>query len=264
MINNILSLGGRRRTQTSGPSTRPGLQLPRPADLSRWSTPDVPNSAWCSSNFQLGAGMVLIQQNTHKIVVVYDTQEKYWFFPRGRKDRGESLEQAALREAYEESGYRAEFLPMYHSTMAPIAPNSGGSRLAPHTEPIFVTLMSWLARKHREGGEYIISWYVGQIPEDAVRETNTGMPDEKNYVSYLLGIDDAIPRLCMQERSVLEYVWHEYCQTLEWRHRLSIQQRDKERAVYSTPSSQDLEWLDESESDGEVQPVTIRTRNITF
>lgn len=48
--------------------------------------------------------MVLIQQNTHKIVVVYDTEAKYWFFPRGRKDRGESLEEAALREAYEEVG----------------------------------------------------------------------------------------------------------------------------------------------------------------
>jgi ADP-ribose pyrophosphatase YjhB (NUDIX family) len=46
--------------------------------------------------------MVIIQQNTHKIVVVFETQKKYWFFPRGRKDIGESLEKAALREAYEE------------------------------------------------------------------------------------------------------------------------------------------------------------------
>jgi len=46
--------------------------------------------------------MVIIQENTHKIVVVFETQKKYWFFPRGRKDIGESLEKAALREAYEE------------------------------------------------------------------------------------------------------------------------------------------------------------------
>ena len=50
----------------------------------------------------LGAGMVLIQENTHKIVVIYETRKKYWFFPRGRKDIGESLEHTALREAYEE------------------------------------------------------------------------------------------------------------------------------------------------------------------
>lgn len=59
---------------------------------------------------------------------------------------------------------------MYHPTSAPIAPNSGGNRLAAHTEPISITLMSYPARRHREGGEYIISWYVGQIPENAVRD----------------------------------------------------------------------------------------------
>jgi len=50
----------------------------------------------------LGAGMILIQENTHKIVVVYESDKECWFFPHGRKDIGESLEQAALREAYEE------------------------------------------------------------------------------------------------------------------------------------------------------------------
>lgn len=53
-------------------------------------------------NFTLGVGMVLIQQSTNKIVVVHESSKGYWFFPRGRKDLGESLEAAALREAYEE------------------------------------------------------------------------------------------------------------------------------------------------------------------
>jgi hypothetical protein len=76
---------------------------PAPPPLSTpFSTPGVQNSYWCSQDFMLGAGMVLIQENTHKVVVVYETQKEYWFFPRGRKDIGESLEQTALREAYEE------------------------------------------------------------------------------------------------------------------------------------------------------------------
>jgi 8-oxo-dGTP pyrophosphatase MutT (NUDIX family) len=49
-----------------------------------------------------GAAMVIIQDATHKIVVVHDTRKGGWFFPRGRKDVGESLEEAALREGYEE------------------------------------------------------------------------------------------------------------------------------------------------------------------
>ena len=50
----------------------------------------------------LGAGMVIFQRVTHNVVVIYDTNSRGWFLPRGRKDRGESLEQTALREAYEE------------------------------------------------------------------------------------------------------------------------------------------------------------------
>jgi 8-oxo-dGTP pyrophosphatase MutT (NUDIX family) len=75
--------------------------------LSQWSSPAVPNSGWCSANFQLGAGMVLIQRSTQKIVVIYESSRNYWFFPRGRKDLGETLEAAALREAYEEASLKA-------------------------------------------------------------------------------------------------------------------------------------------------------------
>lgn len=46
--------------------------------------------------------MVIIQPSTGQVVLVHDTDTKSWFFPKGRKDRGESLEQTALREAYEE------------------------------------------------------------------------------------------------------------------------------------------------------------------
>lgn len=82
--------------------TAPRARRPPPPPLTRYSTTGVADSAWSSLDFILGAGMVIIQENTHKIVVVFETQKKYWFFPRGRKDVGESLEKAALREAYEE------------------------------------------------------------------------------------------------------------------------------------------------------------------
>lgn len=49
--------------------------------------------------------MVIIQEETQKVVVIYDTKRKIWFLPKGRKDIGESLEQAALREAYEEVNF---------------------------------------------------------------------------------------------------------------------------------------------------------------
>jgi 8-oxo-dGTP pyrophosphatase MutT (NUDIX family) len=53
-----------------------------------------------SENFMLGAGAVIIQPSSGKVVIVQDGTS--WFLPKGRKDLGESIEQAALREAYEE------------------------------------------------------------------------------------------------------------------------------------------------------------------
>ena len=78
--------------------------------LSSFATPAVPDSAWCSANFMLGAGMVILQPSTQKVVVVHHQRLKYWFLPRGRKDVGESLESAALREAYEEVIHANSFI----------------------------------------------------------------------------------------------------------------------------------------------------------
>ena len=75
---------------------------PRPAQLSVFSSPPIDNSLFFANDFMLGAGMVILQPSSGKVVLVYDTQDKYWFLPRGRKDVGETLEQTALREAHEE------------------------------------------------------------------------------------------------------------------------------------------------------------------
>lgn len=69
--------------------------------LSERSTTAIPNSIFHATDFILGAGVVIIQPSTAKIVLVTDKRER-WFLPKGRKDKGESLEQTALREAYEE------------------------------------------------------------------------------------------------------------------------------------------------------------------
>ena len=53
-----------------------------------------------SENFMLGAGAVIIQPSSGKVVIVQDDDRR--FLPKGRKDLGESIEHAALREAYEE------------------------------------------------------------------------------------------------------------------------------------------------------------------
>jgi hypothetical protein len=96
------------------------LQDPPSIDqLSERSTPAVPNSVFHATDFLLGAGAVIIQPATGNVVLVTDKRER-WFLPKGRKDKGESLEQTVLREAYEEVRWMDSFLPPSdHSFRAP-------------------------------------------------------------------------------------------------------------------------------------------------
>ncbi|KAJ7573976.1 NUDIX hydrolase domain-like protein [Mycena floridula] len=183
--------------------TRP---LPRP--LSRFSSPAVPNSGWSSQCFMLGAGMVIFQPSTNRVVLVHDTEYGFWFLPKGRKDLGESLETTALREAYEESGYKASFFPMFSPSNQPAPPEDMAAIYKPNTEPIFISTHTWAPSGRREyGGEYITHWYAGHIPADAIRVEGTGMPDEQNYTSFLLSFDEAVQRLHEDqvEQRVLQY-----------------------------------------------------------
>jgi hypothetical protein len=76
--------------------------LRKPLSFSAFSGPSVPNGHFCSSDFIQGAGMIVMQPSTQKIVLVYDTLLNVWFLPQGRKSVGESLEHTALKEACKE------------------------------------------------------------------------------------------------------------------------------------------------------------------
>jgi hypothetical protein len=104
----------------------------------------VPNSVFHATDFLLGAGAVIIQPATGKVVLVTDKRER-WFLPKGRKDKGESLEQTVLREAYEEVRWIYSLLPPSdHSFRAPsrvLMSDLAGPRTLPH--PPFI-LMAWI------------------------------------------------------------------------------------------------------------------------
>ncbi|KAG6855974.1 hypothetical protein H0H87_008872 [Tephrocybe sp. NHM501043] len=226
------------------PSTPPAASSSLPAHrrrrrprspMSSFSSPPLPPSGFSSQNFMLGAGMVVLQPSTHKVLLVYDTKDKHWFLPRGRKDVGETIEEAAVREAYEETGYRVRPLPLYMPTHAPAPPSNPGARAQLNTEPLYTSLVSWPANSgnRRFPGEYLTFWYAGQIPFDAVRPpchpfmtllthaqthtpiSSTAMPDEQFYTSHLLSYADALE--CLRpfslEGTVLAYVWTVYCHT---------------------------------------------------
>ncbi|GJJ14022.1 hypothetical protein Clacol_008279 [Clathrus columnatus] len=215
--------------------------------LSEDSSAAVEDSIWFCHDFILGAGTVIIQPTTKLIVLIYHPGTKTWFLPKGRKDTGESLEQAALREAYEESGYRAKFLPLALPSLAPLPPSerkkreeqdnpntgpypsrgqsaastsaaSSASRppLELNTEPIYMTTQCAARRRNGTLYEYITYWYVAFIEEDAEREEDTGMPDEKDYESYLVSYEEAMKRLGGVQKVIVDRAYKWWRRTEEW------------------------------------------------
>ena len=71
-----------------------------------------------------------------------------------------------------QTGYRIQFLPLYTGSLAQDPGLGRGALPAKDTEPIAVTTYNWPAGHPHLGrsgsGEYLTSWYVGQIAEDAV------------------------------------------------------------------------------------------------
>lgn len=99
----------------SQPATRKPRSKPpvEPKPLSQNSSPHVLNSLWYARDIQLAASVVIIQPSTSLFVVISEKMKykhpngqerefEHWFLPRGRKDVGESLEETAVREGYEE------------------------------------------------------------------------------------------------------------------------------------------------------------------
>ncbi|KAF8509468.1 NUDIX hydrolase domain-like protein [Hysterangium stoloniferum] len=170
--------------------------------LSGDSTGAVPDSLFFCRDFLLGAGTVIIQPSTGKVVLIYSPTLGIWFLPKGRKDIGESVEQAALREAYEEAGYRVQFLPLPIPTRAPkgkISPQPSKESVPIqqrfNTEPIYITAECYLKGPKKIATEYFTFWYVTFIGPDAVQEENTRMANEQDYETSLMSVEEALGKL---------------------------------------------------------------------
>jgi 8-oxo-dGTP pyrophosphatase MutT (NUDIX family) len=111
--------------------------------------------------------------------------------PKGRKDRGESVPVAAVRETFEETGYPCELLPLDLITRAPAAGAQtadaamavGGSE-----EPFMVTL-----RRTKEGGMQILWWFATVCMAGTDKVVGGRLQTEvEDYESAFFEVDEAL------------------------------------------------------------------------
>ena len=98
--------------------------------------------------FSLCCGAIPLDLTKRQALLLFYKPKAEYFFPKGHKDAGESMEEAALRECMEETGYRCKLLAHKSPTNATKAASSG------HTEPIAVQ------QRFRGEVRKIIFWYL--------------------------------------------------------------------------------------------------------
>ncbi|KAF4622847.1 hypothetical protein D9613_002409 [Agrocybe pediades] len=183
-----------------------------------------PTTQYLAGNFVLSAGSVLFRRRTaltnsvlpdYQICILHHLDHNEFLLPKGRKDQGERLEDAAMRETYEETGYRCSLWRVRMPTRAPAPLATGHSsddreelpRLQEPNErrvvddiaePISVTIRDLgVDASSSEPKSKLIFWYITICPPGTEKEQNTQMENE-NFDSVWVDVEEAERRLTFQ------------------------------------------------------------------
>ncbi|RPA81464.1 hypothetical protein BJ508DRAFT_376383 [Ascobolus immersus RN42] len=197
----------------------PANPAPEAAPQPPRSVPQINNTfGFFGGEFVSAGSSIAFHIPTGRVVLVHDSRLNQWFLPRGRKDVGEPIGVCAVREGFEESGYKGELLPHPLPTKQP---SPGGVHSSKHgtltTEPIYTALMPHFQSARRLGAYppksflanpvgnrfshlYLVQYFILTLGEDEpVRAENwkDGLmgAHEVGYESFLLPIEEAVEKL---------------------------------------------------------------------
>ncbi|MCJ1437822.1 hypothetical protein MMC27_007209 [Xylographa pallens] len=162
-----------------------------------------PTTQYLSEEFVESAGAIVFDLSTQKICLVRLKARDEWVLANGRRNCGESLAEAAVREAREETGFRCSLLPVTMPTRAPPAVEIGLTPDAARVcegvnEPIAVTI------REVDGGRgvKIISWYVAAFEE---RDGAEGGEGEEHFEVGFFDYEEVVKRLTFQgDRDIVQ------------------------------------------------------------
>lgn len=147
-----------------------------------------------SDRFAISCGTVSIDVKRSKVLLIRWRKTGEYMLPKGRKDLGETLEQTAERETFEETGIPVELLPVDIDTLAtaPSSVEEVENRPKAVVEPIAVS------QRLAQGVLKIIFWYVAAADSTSVRQEGTQQENEEfdtvwidfNDVTSILSFDN--------------------------------------------------------------------------
>ena len=126
-----------------------------------------------SEAFVLSSGTVPIDVTKGLVLLLYYRPKGEYMLPKGRKNVGETLEAAALRETTEESGFSCSlFKHQLHTNPQQLVDSY-------HTEPIAVQ------QRMNQGVRKIIFWYIAEIDSSSPRMNDTQEEGEEFDVEWV-------------------------------------------------------------------------------
>lgn len=153
---------------------------------------------YSAEQFVESAGAILFHVANRQICLVYHEKRDEWLLAKGRRNTGEGRAKTALREAYEETGFLCDLLPLTMTTRAPPAVEEPGHRYPDEprthesvTEPFMVTC------RQLEGDNNlkIIWWYIAAIRQSNEDNKIRKGPGEGNFRAALFPFDEALSKL---------------------------------------------------------------------
>ena len=141
-----------------------------------------------AETFSLGSGTVCIDPDNGLMLLLFYRAKKELLLPKGRKDRGESIEATATRETFEESGYPCQLVKHNLSSNAPDASGNG----KPHREPIAVQ------QRMKDGVRKIILWYVAQADSSGFWTAGT-QEEGEDFETRWLQVREAVKALTYED-----------------------------------------------------------------
>ena len=150
-----------------------------------------------SSQFVESAGAILFRLSTKEICLLHLLPRNEYLLPKGRRNMGETRQQAALREVREETGYRCRILPVSMSCRAPPAVELEHSPdvvrvYANSTEPFSLQIRQLGA----EGNVKLIWWFVAAVEE--FEESGEEHPGEEQFEVGFYRYQEAVAKLTFQ------------------------------------------------------------------
>ncbi|KAF5329632.1 hypothetical protein D9619_009464 [Psilocybe cf. subviscida] len=170
-----------------------------------------PTQQLLAGQFVVSAGSVLFRLNRQRqttsepiastipaleICVLHQTVRDEWLLPKGRKDRGESVEAAAIRETYEETGYRCRLWPQRMPTRAP-APGVFDVHVPEMVEDLVEPVAVTIRQLGESRGVKLVYWFISLAAEGAEKVEGSQMANE-SFESCFMEPEEAIARLTFQ------------------------------------------------------------------